>query len=315
LATPQVDNLVIVKGDTEQQILERLTELKPLLVKLKTTGQLAGYDLATDLLPSDLQQRARQNAIPTKAQLTQLMQQASQGLPFKAHLFEPFINDLVATKSLPLLNVQSYQHTAWGIKLDNLISHRDDHWLAVVPLTGVTQQVTQVFANYHQPDVYYLNLKVATNELLTAYRHKALVLFSLGALVIGLLMLILLHNVTVWLRVVIPPFASVATTLAILVVSQQPLTLFHLIALLLVVGLGLDYSLFFNRQGDSAAGRRRTFAAIILCGLSTLVVFGLLSFSTLPVLKAIGNTVAIGVVLNVIFAWLSRSTNTCHNRS
>jgi predicted exporter len=92
--------------------------------------------------------------------------------------------------------------------------------------------------------------------------------------------------------------------LALLHAAGVSLSLFHLIALVLAAGLGLDYALFFEHAADDPAEQRRTLHAVIVCSLSTLMVFALLSFSTLPVLRAIGVTVAAGVVSNFVLALL-----------
>jgi len=63
----------------------------------------------------------------------------------------------------------------------------------------------------------------------------------------------------------------------------------------LAAGLGLHYALFFERRTDSAAEERRTLHATLICVGSAVLVFGLLATSTLPVLRAIGLTVALGV--------------------
>jgi predicted exporter len=44
--------------------------------------------------------------------------------------------------------------------------------------------------------------------------------------------------------------------------------------------------------------------AVLVCSLSTLLVFALLATSSLPVLRAIGLPVAIGVVSNFVLALL-----------
>ena len=81
-----------------------------------------------------------------------------------------------------------------------------------------------------------------------------------------------------------------------------PLSLFHLVALVLAAGLGLDYALFFEHASDDEADQRRTLHALLVCSLSTLLVFALLATSSLPVLRAIGITVSAGVVLNFFLA-------------
>jgi predicted exporter len=83
-----------------------------------------------------------------------------------------------------------------------------------------------------------------------------------------------------------------------------PLGLFHLIALVLAAGLGLDYALFFEHAADDPLEQRRTLHALLVCALSTLLVFALLCASTIPVLRAIGITVTLGVVGNFVLALL-----------
>jgi len=82
------------------------------------------------------------------------------------------------------------------------------------------------------------------------------------------------------------------------------LTLFHLVALILAAGLGLDYALFFEHAGDDREEQLRTLHALIVCSLMTLLVFTLLALSSIPVLRAIGSTVALGVVGNFVLGLL-----------
>ena len=82
----------------------------------------------------------------------------------------------------------------------------------------------------------------------------------------------------------------------VLLAVAQPLSMFHLVALLLVVGVGLDYGLFFNRITGDGSEFEQTVRALAVCAISTTLVFGLLSLSQTPVLHAIGSTVTVGVV-------------------
>src|SRR5690606_5930152 len=90
----------------------------------------------------------------------------------------------------------------------------------------------------------------------------------------------------------------------ILQVAGISMTLFHLIALILAAGLGLDYALFFEHASNDPMDQRRTLHAVLLCSASTLMVFALLATSSLPVLRAIGLTVSLGVVSNFLLALL-----------
>jgi predicted exporter len=91
---------------------------------------------------------------------------------------------------------------------------------------------------------------------------------------------------------------------AVLPLVGVELTLFHLVALILAAGLGLDYALFFEHAGDDRQDQIRTLHAILVCSLMTLLVFSLLALSSIPVLRAIGSTVALGVVFNFVLSLL-----------
>jgi predicted exporter len=119
--------------------------------------------------------------------------------------------------------------------------------------------------------------------------------------------------ITVWvalgdpqrvLRVLSPMVLTTLLILAVLRGFGVELNLFHLVALILAAGLGLDYALFFDHAGDDRAEQLRTLHAIIVCSLTTLLVFALLAFSSIPVLRAIGSTVALGVICNFVLALL-----------
>ena len=105
-------------------------------------------------------------------------------------------------------------------------------------------------------------------------------------------------------RVLLPMALTTLLILAVLRLCGVELTLFHLVALILAAGLGLDYALFFDHAGDGRAEQLRALHAIIVCSLTTLLVFSLLAASSIPVLRAIGVTVALGVLCNFVLALL-----------
>ena len=106
-----------------------------------------------------------------------------------------------------------------------------------------------------------------------------------------------------------PAAAALVLTVMVLVASGQRLSVFHLVALLLVLGIGLNYALFLERPPADAAERARTRLALAVCSISTVATFGFLALSATPVLNAIGSTVALGALLSLLLAalWAGRS--------
>ncbi|RZI60722.1 MAG: hypothetical protein EOP37_10335 [Rubrivivax sp.] len=96
-------------------------------------------------------------------------------------------------------------------------------------------------------------------------------------------------------RALVPTSLATLLTLAVFGVAGVPVTLFHLLPLLILLGLGVDYGIFLLEQ----PGRHeiQPFLSVSLAALSTLLAFGLLALSTTPALRAFGLTLLIGVTL------------------
>ncbi len=103
----------------------------------------------------------------------------------------------------------------------------------------------------------------------------------------------------------LPVALAVLLSMSIQVLLGTQLNLFHILALLLIVGIGLDYSLFFDRNWTSLEDYQHRLHGIFISASSTLITFGILGFSDIPVLSALGQTVTYGVlgcfVLTLIF--------------
>ena len=147
-----------------------------------------------------------------------------------------------------------------------------------------------------------LDMKQESEQMFRDYRHEAAKNALLGALAIVALLFISLRSMRRVLEFSLPLVAAVIAVTAWLILSGHSLSIFHLIGLLLVVAVGSNYALFFDRICTSPQDRERTVASLLFANASTMLGFGLLSFSQSPVLNAIGSTVAIGAVLSLIFS-------------
>jgi predicted exporter len=314
---PDFNRLVAVTAASEEGTLDKLERLRPVLNGLKRRGALAGYSLLTDVFPSRAAQRRRQAAIPPAAEMRRRLQRARAGLAFKKGLFAPFLADLERSRKLPLLDRARIQESAMALRVDAELKRADGHWQAIVPLRQVRRprDIETALAEHDPQGVYYIDVKHVSSEMLTNYRVKAVRLFLIGSALTVLLLLISLKNFARTLRVLMSAYSAALVTAAILVAAGISLTLFHLVSLLLVIGLGIDYGLFFNRGEVKPAERRRTARGVIVCNVSTVLVFGLLALAVTPVLRAIGVTVALGAVLSLVFAGLLAPSTARDHRS
>ena len=304
LGAPDVRYLAIVRGDDVQHALRRSEVLLPVLEDLRERGAIDGYDLAARYLPSVATQRTRQAALPDAARLRGLLDAALAGSAFRAGVFAPFEADVAMARAAPPLQPEDLAGTPLQSRVDGLLLQGDaGATTALVTLSGL-HDPAGVGTALQAAGAELLDLKQASESLVAAYRGRVLWALALAALLLGVTVRVALGDTRRALRVLAPMALTTLLVLAVLRAAGVELTLFHLVALILAAGLGLDYALFFDHAGDDRDDQLRTLHAVLACSASTLLVFALLSLSTIPVLRAIGTTVALGVLCNFVLALL-----------
>lgn len=361
MGAPDVRYLVVVSGASRESVLWSSEQISTILQTQVDQGELAGFESPSRYLPSTATQRASQGSLPSPAVLETRLAQAVQGLPVRAQLFTPFLADVAAARSQPLLQAADLEQTSMAMAVDALLIQQGHHWSALLPLTapkGVSINATRIRAALSAtglPNVLFVDMKVESDHLYSGYLHEA-ILLSLGGLVaiIGLLLLVFRSPMRV-VRIIAPLAAAVITVTAGLAVFGQQLIILHLVGLLLVVAVGSNYALFFDRaehpdettshstdetpshstrlseNDNQVAGYKpasgqvagylppgegtmaepkpidhaispRTLASMLFANLTTVAGFGLLSFSKVSILQAMGVTVAPGVIIALIYS-------------
>ncbi len=105
-----------------------------------------------------------------------------------------------------------------------------------------------------------------------------------------------IYNFKAALRIILPSFCAVLFAFGILGIFKCPINLFHLLAIFLIIGFGLDYSVF--RFG----GHKKSSDAILLSCLTTVFSFALLGFAGFKLISALGTVVSLGLLSSYIFS-------------
>lgn len=308
LGAPDVRYLIAVRGDDIETVLRHAEALSPMFDRWVAEGAIAGYDSVARLLPSVAVQRARQVALPAPDALRPMLADAVADTPLRADAFEDFLADVETARTAAPLTPRDLAGTPLATRLGGLLVENETHAVALVSMTGIRDPAAlaarlAAFAPT-AGHAELLDLKTASESLVVAYRERVLAALGVAALLLAATVWFALRTPRRTLRVLLPMALTTLLILATLRACGVELTLFHLVALILAAGLGLDYALFFEHAGDDVADQLRTLHALIVCSLMTLLVFFLLALSSIPVLRAIGVTVTIGVVGNFILALL-----------
>jgi len=94
-------------------------------------------------------------------------------------------------------------------------------------------------------------------------------------------------------RVLAPTALASLAALSALAIAGQGLQLFHLLAFMLLLGIGVDYGIFLQEPDSQRDGT--AWLAVGISAVSTLLSFGLLGLSQTPALRAFGLIMAIGI--------------------
>jgi len=315
LGAPDVRWLVVLAGPDRETVLQGAERVGRALDPLVAQGVIGGYESPARYLPSAATQRARQASIPPSDVLAQRLQAAVAAQPVRPALFAPFLADAERARTAPPLQPEDLRGTSMALAVDALLTHHDTHWSVTLPLRAPAgakadqpldaTAIRAALAGADASHALFVDLKGESDNLYAGYMHEALMLSLGGVAAILVLLAIALRSPRRVLATVLPLAAAALVVMGGLAAARQPLTLLHLVGLLLLVAVGSNYALFFNGRGGRRGSDRmspHTLVSLLLANLTTVAAFGLLAFSSLPLLKAFGLTVGPGAVLALWFS-------------
>lgn len=314
LGAPDARIMVAVTGPTADAALAAAESVGRQLDPLVAAGTLSGYESPARFLPSLATQQARRQSLPDAATLRKRLALALADLPLRPGKLEPFVADVEKARAQPPLTRESFAGTALDLALDGLLfADASGNWTAMIGLRGAVREggtqgidaaaVRAAVSAANVPGAITIDLKAEADRLYAGYLDQALALSAAGVAVIALLLGVALRSARRAARILAPLAAAVAVVAAWHALAGTRLTIPHLIGLVLIVAIGSNYALFFDRVAiRPGAEALRTLASLGVANVTTVAGFGILSFSSIPVLHAIGSTVALGTFLSLAFA-------------
>lgn len=138
------------------------------------------------------------------------------------------------------------------------------------------------------PGVSLVNQTQDLSSLLGRYRVSVSLLLAVTLVALGIGLALRYRRRSA--RMLVPLLLAMAIALAC--AALDGITLFHVMALLLVIGIGLDTAVFYTEGGFTPES---WLASSLACGTSILA-FGLLSLSAVPVLHQFGLIILTGIL-------------------
>jgi predicted exporter len=314
LGAPDLTNFIVVSGTDLQSVLRASEKVAARLDPLVGNQTIDGFESPARYLPSDATQERRRASLPETDELRARLKIATATLAVRAERLEPFVLDLARARAAPLIGLADLEHTSFAAAFDGLTMHQGEQWAALLPLyAAVTtappsaaplDKVRTALAQAAPGQALLLNLKKESDALYSSYLSEALRLSAAGFAAIIVLLLATLRSPARVARVVAPLVLAVLAVAAALLLGGRSLTILHLIGMLLIVAVGSNYALFFDRNSTAQhpGTAPLTLASLLIANATTVLGFGVLAFSNVPVLAALGSTVAPGAFLALVFS-------------
>lgn len=292
---------MLITGESVEVVLQTEERLFPALQSLVASSGLQGYQALSQRLPS-LQRQSENSAL-----IRNLYQQYLPEIASVLRFSESRVR--TAQTEFELRMNQPLTPSEWqGLPISEgwrqlLISDTDGAAASVIRLQGTLtpdlkaqlQRLTD-----DEPGVYWVDRVESISNLLSGYRQQ-IIQWLLVAYALVVVLLAMRYRYELW-RIILPPLIASLITFAALILMNGGYNLFNLIALMLVLGIGLDMGIFLYEAADSD----HTWLAVSLSAATSLLAFGLLTFSKTPVLYHFGIIVLPGLCLVWLIAPLMR---------
>ncbi|WP_322048424.1 MMPL family transporter [Paraburkholderia sp. J67] len=322
VGAPDVRYLVEIPAANEQAALEGAEKIGAQLQPLVDRGVLAGFESPARYLPSEAAQRARLASLPDAATLAARLQGAlaDQPIALKPDAFAPFLADVAAARQAAPITRADLRGTSMALAVDALLTPRAGGWNAMLALRAPDASanaaqaantssldaapIRAAVARAGVPGALFVDLKTEANRLYVDYVREDIRLSLAGFVAIAVLLAVALRSPLRAARALAPLVAAVLVVAAGFALAGVPLTILHLVGMLLIVAVGSNYALFFCKRdsGPRASIAPNTLVSLLVANLATVAGFGLLALSHVPLLETFGLTVGPGAMLALAFA-------------
>ena len=281
---------LLIQADDIERCLQKEEQLSSILEQLVFDKLIGGYQSVSSFLPS--LQRQNENIRLVEKLYEQQLESYYTSISLSPQ------NVIEAQKIMDQATMQSLSSQVWlsqeaSNEGKDLIVRQVEHGAAtLIRFTGtIDEEAVRTLQKLSIEDdaVVYIDRVQNISKVIGVYRSEVINLIILAYLGV-ILVLFSRYKMQVW-RVITPPILATAFTLTAIVYLGYGINIFHLMALILVLGIGLDMGIFLHESHEAP----HTWLAVSLSAYTSLLAFGLLVLSDTPVLHHFGLTVLLGL--------------------
>ena len=308
IAAPDARYMAVITAPDREAVLQAAERAGQQLDGLIAQGLIGGYDSPTRFLPSLAMQAARRASLPSVDELQSRLQAAQVDSPLAASKLGGFLEDVDKAQAQGNVTRETLNGTSLALIVDSLLLQRSAGWSVLLPLRppggdkGIDIAIEPVRAALAGSGALFVDMKNEFDTLYNDYLHEATLLSLAGFFAIVTLLAVTLRSARRLAAVLLPLLIAVVLVIAGLHLAGEQLHLLHLIGMLLIVAVGSNYALFFDRSNSGEGLDSQTLVSMAVANLTTAIGFGTLALSKVPVLHAVGITVGPGAILALLLS-------------
>jgi predicted exporter len=290
----QIKELLSLKSDSRYVLIhaksiDEVLDLEAMVIQ-QINQQSKSSDLIgiSDFIPSTQQQKQNQK----------FYQQLYASKPFADYINNIGLNPDIISQQIQ--NIKQQEPVDYAVinnpSIQTILSQRwlgqiNDYFALAIPINE------EVVVNSNEEIVVVQQAEDASG-LFSKFRIKAINIVALAAALLILLLSVLRYGWVKAMHLVLLPFTAGLIALLVTQLVGLHISLFSVLALLLVLGMGLDYVVFLSE----AKNKIHVAFALLLSSVTTILSFGLLSLSQVAVIKSFGFTLATGIFIILLIS-------------
>ena len=259
-------SIFVVKGNNLEDLLQKEEEIADMLNSTE-------YQALSKYVPSEKRQKSNQT--------------------LRKELYRAKLNDFAIF--LPIQKRSQLISQNYG---NNFLSASNDFEFMKKNFLIDKNASIMVVSGYNGEKIDGVRIINFQKDISAQIKHCRRVCLGLLIPIFGLLYLLLtkIYDKKSGLKIILPSICAVALVFGILGLFGCPINLFHLLAIFLIIGFGLDYSVFRFTNPEKAGD------SVFLSCITTVFSFALLAFAGFKLISSLGTVLALGLLSSYIFS-------------
>ena len=188
---------------------------------------------------------------------------------------------------------------------------RDMHYLMIHISKRDDAKKTQNILSKNKIDFFILDIYNDSKDGLITFEKKALILLSLSLIIILLIIAAAYKNIIYGLTSILPSVLALLGCLMVSYFTNNGFNLMHFVSAVLLMGIGVDYGIFITsafKEKYSDEEINLTMQSILICTLTTISGFGVLSFSSSYSILSLGSSMFVGILIAFLTTYIALPT-------